>query len=85
MDAVIELEVGGKTEAMPLDMFVRWACLIDAVDVISEKCEQLGLDKDDDSWIKPNAIEKFINDRFPSMKHNIISDLKRPGLANIRP
>lgn len=73
---IIELVRNGKTESMPIDMFVRWACLIDAVDVISEKCDQLKLDKDDDSWINPSAIEKYINDRFYSMKHNITNEIK---------
>ena len=70
---------------MELDTFVRWACLVDAIEVISDKCSQLGLERDDDSWIKPNAIEKFVHDRFPAMKHNIVNDLKRPGLSDIRP
>lgn len=76
MNTTIELEVRGKKENMPIDMFIRWACLIDAIDVISEKCQQLKIDKDDDSWINPGAIEKYIYDRFYSMRHNIMKDLE---------
>lgn len=82
---IIELNRGDKKETMSLDMFVRWACLIDAIDVISDKCEQLGIDRDDDSWVNPGAIEKYINDRFYSMRYNIVSELQRPAFSDIRP
>lgn len=81
----IELEVGNGVEKMPMDTFIRWACLVDAIDVIVEKCEQLGMSKNDDSWIKPNAIEKFVKERYLSMRYKIASDLQRPGLTDIRP
>jgi hypothetical protein len=74
----IEIDIKGKKEYMSVDTFIRWSCLIDAIDVISEKCIQMGLAHDDETWIKPNAIEKYINDRYPSMRHNIINDLQGP-------
>jgi len=82
---IIELVRGDKKDYMSLDMFVRWGCLIDAIDVISEKCEQLKIDKEDDTWINPGAIEKYITARFPSMRYNIACELKRPAFSEVRP
>lgn len=70
------MEVKGKEEKMPMETFIRWACLVDAIDVISDKCDSLGMGPDDDSWIKPNAIEKFINDRYLPMKYRLVSELQ---------
>jgi hypothetical protein len=76
MSTRVELEVGGQTEEMPFEMFVRWACLVEAVDHITQKCNQLGMAPDDDSWIKPNAIEKYIDERFLSMRYNLAAQLE---------
>jgi len=73
---LIEFNVKGKRELMHRDHFTRWACLLEAMDVISEKCDAMKLSRDDTSWIKPNAIGKYINDRFPSMHHSIARELQ---------
>lgn len=72
----IELEVGEGVEKMPFDMFVRWACLVESIEFITDKCIQLGLDVADDSWIKPNAIEKYVDERTPAMHHMLSRELK---------
>jgi len=77
-DSCIELEVKGQTEKMSFEMFVRWCCMVEAIQHISEKCDQLGMSPDDDSWIKPNAIEKYVNERFLSMRYHLINELERP-------
>jgi hypothetical protein len=84
MASKIELDINGKKEYMSIDTFIRWSCLIDAIDVISEKCTQMGLAYDDETWIKPNAIEKYINDRYPSMRYNVLMDLQRSTATKIQ-
>lgn len=61
----------GKTHEMSLDEMSRWACLLEGIDQVSKKCEELGLGNDDDCWIKPLAFQKYIEERFHSMKHDL--------------
>ena len=42
----------------------RWLCLYEAVNIISEKAEKIGSDKD---CLKPIPISKYISERFPSL------------------
>lgn len=67
----VEMVIRGKKEQMPLDTFIRWACLIEAVEVIHDKSIELGISDKDDSWIKPTAILKYVEDRIPSMAYEI--------------
>ena len=61
----------GSTKTMEFDEFVRWACLIEAIEKVSEKLDEDNVPNDDSSWIKPLAFEKYINERFHSMKHDL--------------
>jgi len=61
----------GSTKTMEFDEFVRWACLIEAVEKVSEKLDEDNVPADDSSWVKPLAFEKYINERFHSMKHDL--------------
>lgn len=61
----------GKTVTMDIDELTRWACLIEGVDRVSNKCEELGIGVDGDEWIKPLAFQKYIEERFHSMKHDL--------------
>lgn len=70
------MEVKGKVEELSVEEFVRWACLIEAVEIASEKCADLGMNPDtDDIWIKPTAYNHYINERYPSMLHGIQKEL----------
>lgn len=71
----VELVIKGKREQMPMRTFIRWACLIEAVEMIHEKSDQLGISDKDDSWIKPNAIQKYIEDRETTMSYEIAKQL----------
>lgn len=68
----------GSVESMSVSEFARWACLIEAFDVLNEKAAELKLDVG--NLIKPNAIETYINERFPAMEHDVLCELK---LGNI--
>lgn len=61
----------GKTVSMDIDELTRWACLIEGVEQVSAKCEQLGISNNNDDWVKPLAFQKYIDERFHSMKHDL--------------
>lgn len=42
----------------------RWLCLYEAVNIISDKADQVGAGAD---CLKPIPISKYINERFPSL------------------
>ena len=61
----------GSNVKMKFDEFVRWACLLEGVEYISTACEERGMNINDDSWIKPLALQKYIEERFPAMQHDL--------------
>ena len=58
----------GTTKTMEFDELVRWACLIEALEVVGSK-EDVNIQSD--KWIKPFAFQKYIDERFHSMKHDL--------------
>jgi len=70
----ITVDCKDKKEKLALDEYTRWLCLIEALDFISKKAQQFKVnlhDKDVD-WVKPLAFQKYITDRFESMKDEVI-------------
>lgn len=61
----------GKTHEMSIDEMARWACLLEGIEQVSKKCKEIGLGENDDCWIKPLAFQKYIDERFHSMKHDL--------------
>ena len=61
----------GTVKTMEFDEFVRWTCLLEGIDYISKACTNNKVDINDDCWIKPLAIQNYINERFHSMKHDL--------------
>lgn len=66
----------GKTHTMSEYEVSRWMCLIEAVDVIDTKARQLGVKGQGINWVKPIAIQKYIDERTESMLFEIQDDLK---------
>lgn len=66
---MIELQTKNGTEYMSVDEFSRWMCFVEAFHFIEKRAEELKIDIE--HMIKPNAIEKYITERFPSMKHDV--------------
>jgi hypothetical protein len=58
----------GKIKTMDFDELVRWACLIEALEVVSGRED---IDIESNKWIKPLAFQKYIDERFHSMKHDL--------------
>ena len=72
----ISVNTKSGKEQMHIDHYARWLCLIEAVEVIGAKCEEWGKDMDDIDWVKPIAFQKYIDERFHSMKHDVSVDLE---------
>lgn len=58
---------------MSYDEYARWLCLLEGIEIVSKRVEQLkkrsiGSDID---WIKPLAFQKYIDERFLSMKSDL--------------
>ena len=58
----------GSIKTMGFDEFVRWACLIEALEVVGGQ-EDVNIDSD--KWIKPLAFQKYIDERYHSMRHDL--------------
>ena len=59
-----------------LDEYVRWHCLLEAIAHIEYKAKEIGVNLDKDpNWIQPLALQKYIRERFISMKYEIVSAL----------
>lgn len=56
---------------MNQDEVARWCCLIEAVDIIDKKGAQMGLDMKKNNWVKPIAIQKYIDERLDTMVEEI--------------
>ncbi|WP_396180122.1 hypothetical protein [Flavobacterium sp.] len=61
----------GTIKEMDIDELTRWACLIEGIEQVSKKYEELGESMDTDDWIKPLAFQKYLEERFHSMKHDL--------------
>ena len=59
----------------------RWMSLIEAVDIIGSKIDQLGAKGSDVNWVKPIAIQKYIDERTESMLFEIQNDLAQETLC----
>ena len=66
---MITIKSGNKIEELTLDEFTRWACLAEAFYFLEQKAEELGVDLD--KLLKPLAIEKYLEERFASMRHDV--------------
>ena len=57
---------------MSVDSYSRWMCLIEAMQFINQKAQKSKIDLDkNDKWIKPLSLQKYIKERYPSMRHDI--------------
>jgi len=61
----------GTGETMSLYEFTRWNCLLEAVDIIDQKAKEVNFGN---NWVKPIAIQKYIDERTQSMLHEIATD-----------
>lgn len=70
MDKIqIEKNKGG-VEYMEIDEFTRWMCLVEAFYFIENTANDRGITNVAD-LIKTAYIEKYIAERYPSIRHDI--------------
>ena len=63
-------------ESYKLDEYVRWLCLIEAIDHIENKADEVKANLDKDvNWVQPLAMQKYIKERFLSMKYDVVAAL----------
>jgi hypothetical protein len=70
------MENNKTTKDMSLDEIVRWSCLVEAISVADAQMIQHGIDPEKFDWVKPIAIERYIEERFHSMKHDVVYEMK---------
>jgi hypothetical protein len=58
---------------MTFDEYSRWLCLLEGIEHVSKRVEQLQKRSINCAvdWIKPLAFEKYIQERFLSMKSDL--------------
>jgi hypothetical protein len=69
---MIEIITKNGTVEMSLEEFSRWMCLLEAFHFIEKKAVELSVNYMD--MIKPLAIEKYIEERYHSMLHDVTID-----------
>jgi hypothetical protein len=82
----IELQIKDKPETMSLETYARWLCLMEAVYIVCKKADELKVPTDKDmSWIKPISFQKYMDERYVSMLHEIEIDkgLFKGGLEKL--
>lgn len=67
----IRVNLKDKVEEMSIETFARWMCLVEAIDCIQKKCEEEKINMEKVDWVKPIAIQHYIDERFHSMVHDV--------------
>jgi len=67
----VRIDEDNNKDVMSYYEMSRWLSLIEGVEVVSKRSKQIGLPDKDKSWIKPIAFQKYIDERCPSMLHEI--------------
>lgn len=70
-DIYINVNTNKGQEKMHIDHYARWLCLLEAIDYIDKKCEERGANMEDVDWVKPIALQKYIDERFHSVKQDL--------------
>ena len=61
----------GEHITMSQEEVARWCCLLEAVDIIDKKGKQMNVDMVKSNWVKPIAIQKYIDERLDTMTEEI--------------
>tara|TARA_R110000751_G_scaffold306949_1_gene426850 strand:- start:861 stop:1139 length:279 start_codon:yes stop_codon:yes gene_type:complete len=73
------ITVNGETEQLTLYEMARWSSLMLGIDHIDQRARELKMDLDKDkSWLKPLALQKYIEESTPGMVAEI-KNLKENG------
>jgi hypothetical protein len=71
---------------MSYDEYARWLCLLEGIDLVGKRVEQLKRRSpgNDIDWIKPLAFQKYIDERFLSMKSDLEEIERIKEINNVR-
>jgi hypothetical protein len=62
------INVNNKSEPMTVYELSRWLALVEGIDVIDRAAKKWKIDlKKDHKWVKPLAMQKYINERTYGM------------------
>lgn len=66
--------ISPKGERYDMDAYEmsRWCAILEAVEVIDKKLHQLKIPTSD-NWVKPIAIQKYIDERYQDILHEMIN------------
>jgi hypothetical protein len=81
----IKINRANVTEEMEIDTYVRWLSLMESIYIVSTHGEKIGVNIEKDmNWVKPINFQKYMDDRFVSMKHEVEMELGifKGGLEN---
>lgn len=66
------LDNNGKAFSMEFETYVRWMCLLEAIESISSFAKKNNIDLDvNKKWTKNVALNRYIHERYPSMLHDL--------------
>lgn len=69
---VINIKTKTKDHSLDLTEYARWLSLIEGIELVIKKAQQMKLDNNKDfDWIKPLAFQKYIAERTESMVDEI--------------
>lgn len=72
----IQVQTKVKTEELTIECSARWLSLMEAIYIVGKKADNMGINIDKNvSWIKPISFQKYMDERLPSMIHEIEMDL----------
>lgn len=65
----MQMTLGGRPARVDMSKseLARWICLVEAVDIIEQKCSEFGTNMSDNFWIQPIAMQKYMDSRFETM------------------
>lgn len=71
------LDPSKLTEGVTVEEYTRWLCLIEALEIITNQAKNLNIDLSvNTDWLKPLDLQKYVNERFLSMKYLVLQDIE---------
>lgn len=64
-------ETSEKKTEMSFYELSRWMSLIEGIEHVDKKCKQLKISDRNNCWVKPNALQKYVDERYQSMLFEI--------------
>lgn len=75
-DKVVPLDDCKSVDSMTVYELARWCSLLEAVEVVGKKCDEIGIPTKSNEWVKPIAFQKFVDERTTSMMFEIIQEME---------